>query len=329
MKNKRKGMILWLIVLLTLLIFGIALFFGAEQISFSLVKESIFNFDETDQRQQIIRMIRLPRVIGAFVVGSSFALSGALMQGVSRNPLADSGLLGINAGASLATALCFAFLPSATSGVVLFASLIGSFAVTFLVFGFLKLSRIGINPVQLLLAGVSISTFFTAISQALTQLFDLGQDLAFWFVGGAANIRWQQLTWTMPLFFIATCVAFALSKQISLVSLSDEHALSLGAHPQKIRLIVFSVVAVLAAIAVSLVGPVAFIGLMVPHVAKGIVGTNYRYLLPTVFFMGGCLVMLADLVARTINPPFETPFGLIIAIIGVPFLLVQVRRTNG
>ncbi len=129
-----------------------------------------------------------------------------------------------------------------------------------------------------------------------------------------------------PVYVLAVLVSFSLGKAISLISLSETHALALGGHPKRTRLIVFCLVAVLAATAVSLVGPVSFIGLLVPPIVRGMVGTDYRYVLPVSFLVGGGLVMLADFAARMINPPFETPFGLVIALIGVPFLLIQVRR---
>ncbi|OJG80826.1 ferrichrome transport system permease FhuB [Enterococcus ratti] len=314
-----------------LALFVLALFFfvlanGTADIAVLDVWHALSCLDESNQTQLILRTIRLPRVLGAFLVGSSFALSGALMQGVTRNPLADSGLLGINAGASFAMVISFAFWPDASSAAIFLWSFFGSLLVTLFVFGFLSFSKMGMNPIQLVLAGVAINSFFTAISQALTQLFDLQQDFAFWFVGGAANITWHQLSILGPVYFLAACCAFLLGRSVSLVNLSEAHALALGGHPARIRLIAFGLVAVLAALAVSLVGPVSFIGLMVPPIVRGIFGSDYRYVLPASFLLGGGLVMLADFAARMVNPPFETPFGLVIALIGVPFLLFQVRR---
>lgn len=326
MKRRRKLSLLILLLVLIISIFYLALSNGAVSIDFSTLWQALFRFDSTVQSQLIIRTIRLPRVLGSFFVGSCFALSGALMQGVTRNPLADSGLLGINAGASLAMAIGFAFWPTASAFSIFIMSLIGSFVVTIFVFGFLRFSRMGMNPIQLILAGVATSAFFTAISQALAQLFNLQQDLAFWFVGGAANITWQQLKVLAPIYFVVVVCVFFLGRSVSLVNLSESHALALGGHPTRIRWIAFVFVAVLAAMAVSLVGPVSFIGLMVPPIVRGMIGSDYRYVLPASFLAGGGLVMLADFLARMVNPPFETPFGLIIALIGVPFLLFQVRR---
>lgn len=328
MKQKRKVFTLVLFIIAIFIIFVISLSNGAVSIGFSNLWRAIFQFDASVQTQQIIRTIRLPRILGSFLVGSCFALSGALMQGVARNNLADSGLLGINSGASLAMAVSFIFLPKTSAFGVFLISLLGSFLVTLLVFFCLSLSRVGMNPIQLILIGVAISSFFTAISQALTQLFDLQQDLAFWFVGGAANITWQQLKVIAPVYIVAVGCSFVLGKSVSLVNLSEAHALALGGHPKRTRIVVFLLVAVLAAIAVSLVGPVSFIGLMVPPVVRGLVGSDYRYVLPASFLLGGGFVMFADYVARMINPPFETPFGLVVALIGVPFLLFQVRREH-
>ncbi len=328
MKQKRKVLTIGLFTLVTCLIFWVSLSNGAVSIAFSNLWRAIFQFDDSVQAQQIIRTIRLPRVLGAFLVGSSFALSGALMQGVTRNTLADSGLLGINAGASFAMAVSFIFLPKASAFSIFLISLLGSLVVTLLVFLCLSFSRTGMNPIQLILMGVAISSFFTAISQALTQLFNLQQDLAFWFVGGAANITWKQLQVIAPVYVVAVACSFLLGKSVSLVNLNESHALALGGHPRRTRITAFLLVAVLAAVAVSLVGPVSFIGLMVPPIVRGLLGSDYRYVLPASFLVGGGLVMFADYVARMVNPPFETPFGLVIALIGVPFLLIQVRREH-
>ncbi|MGM9902513.1 ferrichrome transport system permease FhuB [Enterococcus sp. 10A9_DIV0425] len=326
MKTNKKYQKLSLLLLLALLVFTFSLSNGVSEIGKHELWQAFIQFDPANQSQQIIRNIRLPRVLGAFLVGSCFALSGALMQGVTRNNLADSGLLGINAGASLAMALSFAFWPKVSSFAVFLVSLIGSLVVTLIVLGFFSFSKVGLNPMQMILAGVAISSFFTAISQALTQLFNLQQDLTFWFVGGAANITWHQLKVLFPIYVLAATGAFLLGKSISLIHLSESHAIALGGHPTRTRFLVFLLVSILAAIAVSLVGPVSFIGLMVPPIVRGFMGTDYRFVLPASFFAGGILVMLADFVARMIHPPFETPFGLVISLIGVPFLLVQIRR---
>lgn len=174
---------------------------------------------------------------------------------------------------------------------------------------------------------MAISSLFTAISQALGLVFDLQQDIAFWFVGGVANITWQQLQQVWWLYLIAVGGLLFLAGGINLLILGDDNAMALGKKPERIRFVTLILVVFLAGIAVALVGPISFIGLMVPHVLRHFTGDNYRKLLPLVLVGGGFFVVLADLLARLLNPPFETPLGLLITIVGVPFLLFRIWRS--
>lgn len=311
-----------LLMLTVIIIFFLAVSFGATDFSFGTLWTSLTAFDKNDQGQQILRNIRLPRVLASFLIGAAFAVSGAMMQGVTRNPLADSGLLGINGGASLGLVLAFILFPQRPVLLTALCAFGGALLATVIIFLMIRVGRGGMMGTTLVLAGVAIGSFFSSISQALSLVFDLRQDLAFWYVGGVANVSWQQLQLVAPFLLAALAGSLLLGNSLNALVLGDQTAIALGKNPLLIRTIVM----VLAGIAVSLVGSVSFIGLMVPHVFRGIVGENYRRLLPLTIIGGGGLVMLADLLARTVNPPFETPFGLVIAIIGVPFLLWQVRR---
>jgi iron complex transport system permease protein len=306
--------------------FFLALTQGAADISFATIKEAIIAFDASNQMHQVIRNIRLPRICASFIVGSSFAVTGAIMQGVTKNSLADGGLLGINSGAAVGLAIAFIFFPTLQPNQAALFSFAGAFLATSCLFLLTKYSRVGMTPTGLILAGVALSSFFSAISQVLSLQFDLNQDLAFWFVGGPANVTWTQLRVISPIYLATIVVVLALGKSLNLLALGDETAISLGKHPEWIRLISLATVVVLAGMSVSLVGPISFIGLMVPHVLRGLVGKNYQLILPLSIVAGGVLVIVADWVGRIINPPFETPFGIIMALIGVPFLLVKIRR---
>ncbi|MFV0557531.1 MAG: FecCD family ABC transporter permease [Enterococcus sp.] len=302
---------------------------GAVAFNAATIHSALFAFEPTDQAEQIIRNIRLPRLVSGFLVGSSFAVSGALMQGVTRNPLADSGLLGINSGAALGLTVSFILFPVHSSQAAFFFSLGGACVVTLIIFLILLTSRQRITPVRLILVGVAISSFFTALSQVLALTFNLQQDLSFWYVGGVAAITWQALVPLLPIYLLSMLVSLVISSQINCLVMGDEAAVSIGKKPNRIRFYALSFNTVLAGIAVSLVGPVGFIGLIVPHVLRRWTGENYRQLIPLCIFGGGLLVMSADFCARMINPPFETPFGLLIAVIGVPFLLAKVRGVRG
>lgn len=328
MMKTRRLIIVWsLLIFLAFLILFFSLTNGAADISLTEISNAFFHFDSQNQSQQIIINLRLPRIIGAFLVGSAFALSGAVMQGVTRNPLADAGLLGINSGASLGLALVFIFFPKASINATIWFSFGGAFLAAFLIFLVSRRSVASLTPTRLILAGVAISSLFTAISQALGLVFDLQQDIAFWFVGGVANITWQQLQQVWWLYLIAVGGLLFLAGGINLLILGDDNAMSLGKKPERIRFVTLILVVFLAGIAVALVGPISFIGLMVPHVLRHFTGDNYRKLLPLVLVGGGFFVVLADLLARLLNPPFETPLGLLITIVGVPFLLFRIWRS--
>ena len=219
------------------------------------------------------------------------------------------------------------FFPKASINATIWFSFGGAFLAAFLIFLVSRRSVASLTPTRLILAGVAISSLFTAISQALGLVFDLQQDIAFWFVGGVANITWQQLQQVWWLYLIAVGGLLFLAGGINLLILGDDNAMSLGKKPERIRFVTLILVVFLAGIAVALVGPISFIGLMVPHVLRHFTGDNYRKLLPLVLVGGGFFVVLADLLARLLNPPFETPLGLLITIVGVPFLLFRIWRS--
>ena len=328
MKISRFVLVWGFLIIAAFLVLFLSLTNGAADISIREIISAFFHFDKNNQAQQIIVNLRLPRIIGAFFVGSAFALSGAVMQGVTRNPLADAGLLGINSGASLGLALVFILWPKASINQTIWFSFSGAILAACLIFLVSRRSVTTLTPTRLVLAGVAISSLFTALSQALSLLFDLQQDIAFWFVGGVANITWEQLKQVWLLYLIAVTGILFLAGGINLLLLGDDNALALGKKPGRIRFFTLLFVVILAGIAVALVGPISFIGLMVPHVLRYFTGDNYRRLLPLVLVGGGLFVVLADLLARLLNPPFETPLGLLITIVGVPFLLLKIWRSR-
>lgn len=304
----------------------VAVSYGAATISFADVWQAITNFDASVHDQQVIRELRLPRVLGALLVGASFAVAGAIMQGMTRNPLADSGLLGLNAGAVLAMAICFALFPQTPYSLLLLFSFLGAAGGAFLVFGVGSMVKGGLTPLRLVLAGAAVSALFGALSEGIALHFRIGQDLAFWYAGGVSGTRWSQLFIMMPVVILAVLGAIALSKSITLLSLGDDIATGLGQKTARIKLLGMLLVLVLAGSAVSVVGPVGFVGLIVPHLTRYIVGVDYRYIIPCSAILGALLVLWADFIARMINPPYETPIGALIALIGVPFFLYLARK---
>lgn len=313
---------------IALLVLGLALSIsvGAADIKLSTVWEAVFQFNPDLTQHQIIQELRLPRALAGALVGACFAVAGAIMQGMTRNPLADSGLLGINAGAGFVLALIFAFFPGLPFYFLILYSFAGAALGMFLVYGIATISKGGLSPVRLALAGSAVGALLVAISEGIAIYFHIGQDLAFWYAGGVAGTKWLQLKIMAPWVAGGLLGAMMLSRSITLLSLGDEVASGLGQRTGWVKLAGSVLVLVLAGAAVSAVGSIGFIGLVIPHVARYLVGVDYRWIIPCSAVLGSLLTVMADTAARMINPPYETPIGALIALIGVPFFLYLARR---
>lgn len=307
---------------------GIALSvsFGAKDINFSVVWTAVFHFNPDITDHQIIRELRLPRVLGAAMVGASFAVAGAIMQGMTRNPLADSGLMGINSGAGFALALCFAFFPNLPFMYLILYAFVGAGTGAAIVYGIGSMAKGGLTPARLVLAGAAFSALLSALSEGVALYFQIGQDLAFWYAGGVAGTKWIQLKIMFPWIGGAIIGALILSRSISMLSLGEDIARGLGQRTGLVKLAGALIVLILAGSSVAVVGAVGFIGLIIPHLTRYLVGVDYRWIIPCSAILGSLLAVFADLTARMINPPQEVPLGAIIALIGVPFFLYLARK---
>lgn len=305
---------------------GWAVSVGAADIQLGTVWEAVFRFNPDLTQHQIIHELRLPRVLAAALVGACFAVAGALMQGMTRNPLADSGLLGLNAGAAFALALCFAFFPGLPYPYIILYSFVGAALGAGLVYGIGSLSRQRLTPIRLTLAGAAVSALLVALSEGIAIYYRVGQDMAFWYAGGVAGVTWSQLKWMAPLVAGALTGSLLISRSITLLSLGDEVATGLGERTGRVKTLAILNVLALAGAAVSVAGPISFIGLMVPHIARFLVGVDYRWIIPSSAVLGSLLMVLADMGGRILNPPYETPVGTIIALLGVPFFLYLARQ---
>ncbi|MDR7317388.1 iron ABC transporter permease [Brevibacillus nitrificans] len=310
------------------LFFGMVLSisFGAADIQFSVIWDAIFHFNPDVTQHQIIQEVRLPRLLGGAMVGASLAVAGAIMQGMTLNPLADSSILGLNSGAGFALALCFAFFPGLPFMYLILYSFLGSGLGAVLIFGIGSLAKGGLTPVRLVLAGAALSAMLSALSEGIALYFKVGQDMAFWYAGGVAGTKWYQLEIMFPWIVIALIGAIAISRSLTMLSLGDEIAKGLGMKTAWVKVVGTLLVLILAGSAVSVVGSVGFVGLIIPHVTRFLVGVDYRWVIPCSAVLGSLLVVFADLAARMVNPPFETPMGALIALIGVPFFLYLARK---
>lgn len=306
----------------------LAVAFGAKDIHLQTVWTAVFDYNPKLTQHQIIYELRLPRVIGAAVVGAAFAVAGAVMQGVTRNPLADAGVLGINAGAMFVVALSFAFFPHMPYSYLMVVSFIGAVLSTVLIFIIGSATTGGLTPMRLTIAGAVMAALLHSLSSGVAIYYDLSQDLAFWYAGGVAGVKWEHLKFLVPIIFITIVFATVLGRSISLMSMGDDVATNLGVKTNRTRILGMIIVVILAGVSVSAVGSIGFVGLVIPHIARKIVGVNYRLIIPMSALLGAMLLVLADLGARTVNPPKELAIGIMVALIGVPFFLYIARKVG-
>ena len=273
----------------------------------------------------VVWTLRLPRLLAALVCGVSFAVAGALMQGVTNNPLASPSILGINAGASFGLALAMIFLPAASLQVTIVSAFFGAALATAFILVLASLKH-GLTPVYIALAGTAVSAVFLAVTQVLVVFFDVAQELSYWTAGGISGIRMTAILGVVPWTILGLILAVSVSRSVTLLSFGEDMAIGLGGSLSRIRLRAGLAVLILAGSAVAVAGPVGFVGLVVPHITRRIVGIDYRLVVPFSALLGALLVLVADMVARTVSPPFEIPLGAVTALVGVPFFLYLANR---
>ena len=329
--NKRRGAArfsLYMVLGVGLLIFisAASISFGAADMHLSTAWGAIFNFDPTLTEHQIIKTLRFPRTVADIIVGCSLAVCGSLMQGTTRNPLADSGLMGISSGATFSIALAMAFFPDRTYGQTMLFACMGAAVTTGMTYFVASMGKRGMTPQRLVLAGISISMLFGAFSQYISIRYHLGQALTYWTAGGTAGAKWSELAIVTPFFIGAVIAAVAISPSVTVMSLGEDVAIGLGMKTGVIKGISTLIVLVLTGLSVIVVGPVGFVGLITPHIVRYLIGVDYRYIIPASGLYGALLTVFADLTGRLINKPYETPISVIFAVIGVPYFLYLARK---
>ncbi|MEH6936763.1 iron ABC transporter permease [Bacillus sp. JJ664] len=330
MTKKNKGSIpfffkLILGLLIFLSMFVISIIYGAADTTVSDVWKAIFT-NAKSQQISIIQEIRLPREVAAIFVGAALAVAGAIMQGMTRNPLADPGLLGLTAGANAALAITIAFFPTLNYFGIMIACFIGAAVGSLIVFGIGSMKKGGFSPFRIVLAGAAVSGFLYAISDGIGIYFKISQNISMWTSGGLIGTSWGQIKIVVPFIVIGIIVSLFLSRQLTILSLNEEVAIGLGQNINKIKALLFVIIILLAGASVALVGNMAFLGLMVPHIVRAFVGTDYRFILPMSAIFGATFLLFADTLGRTINIPYETPVAAIVAMIGLPFFLIIVHK---
>lgn len=297
--------------------------FGSVKFSTREILSALRSIENTPVRT-IIMNIRLPRTLIAIMVGANLAIAGALLQAVMRNPLADPGLTGVSTGASLAAVTIMLAFP-ALSRFVPIAAFIGGCLACFFVYS-LAWKR-GIDPIRIILAGVAINALLGGGTSLLSILYsDKIQGVLMWMNGSIAGKSWYHVRILAPYSIIGLIVGLLCINTSNVLQLGEEAAKNLGIKVNHARLFLSMTAAFLAGISVATVGLIGFIGLIIPHISRLLVGSDYKYMLPVSAILGSILLVVADTAARTVFSPVELPVGVLMAILGGPFFLYLLRK---
>ncbi len=296
---------------------------GAVNVSVPEIWQTLAGSSDAES-YQIIRNIRMPRLLTAAFVGMNLALAGCILQGVLRNPLADPGIIGVSAGAGLAAVTVMILWPaySALVPVAAFAGALAALAIVFL----LAWER-GVHPLRLILAGVAVAAFFGGGMSALMVFHsDKVQGTVNWMAGGFQGRSWEHVRMILPYSLIGVVGSMIGYRYLNTLQLGDEVAKALGTRVEIARGMLVVLAALLAASAVSVAGMLGFVGLVVPHMTRMLVGSDFEYLMPCSALLGAALLVAADTVARTVFSPVEVPVGIFMAFLGAPFFLYLLRK---
>ncbi|TCK92814.1 iron complex transport system permease protein [Natranaerovirga hydrolytica] len=308
---------------LLLFIILLSIRLGSVEYSFNKIFEVFFQKEMTPERN-ILFNIRLPRIIVAILVGANLAVAGALLQAVMQNPLADPGLTGVSSGASLVAIIIMLVFPS-YSYLVPIGAFIGGAIACFAVY--ILAWKDGIKPIRIILAGVAINAILGGGTSLLSILnSDRIQGVLLWVNGSMSGKNWSDARVLIIYSSIGLFLGVLCIRKANILQLGDEMASNLGVSTNKYRVLLSLVAVFLAGISTAVVGVIGFVGLIVPHIARLLIGSDYKYLLPFCIVLGSCTLLLGDTFARTIMRPVELPVGVIMAIIGGPFFLYLLRR---
>lgn len=276
--------------------------------------------------QDVLIDLRLPRILAAGLVGASLATSGSIMQAVTRNRLADPGLLGIPAGAGLFLIFKLIFFPNTSELLNIFACLLGAGLTAGLVIFFSRQNKYSSSPLHLILAGIMVTALAQALGQSFAILYDLSNHIVGLEAGSLTSIRWQHLFWLGPLILLSLLLAQVFAHSLTILSLDDTVARTLGQDTQKMTLFFLAIVVLLSASSVALVGSLSFIGLIIPNLLTSLLPKDYRYILPFSSLAGAGFLVWLDLISRTLHPPYETPLSSLISFVGLPIFLWLIRK---
>lgn len=320
--NNNIKILLFLVI--TIIITIISLGVGAVSISFPNIIKACFEHDISSKQTQIIMLVRLPRILAAILAGSSLAVSGAILQSVLNNSLASPNIIGVNAGSGLFVLIAMVFFPTAFFLIPIFA-FVGTLSASLFVFYIGK--KTGASKLTIILSGVAITSLLSAFSDTIITLFpDVQISRSSFLIGGLNTVNMKNIQFTFFYVMIGLFISILFSYDLNILSLGDETASSLGLNINRTRFLYIMLASLLAASAVSIAGLIGFVGLIIPHAARFIIGNDNRYLIPISAILGTAFLLICDMIARTLFAPFELPVGIILSFLGAPFFIYLILK---
>ncbi|MED4861907.1 iron ABC transporter permease [Bacillus atrophaeus] len=325
-KTYFKVLVLISLLILLLAVNCASVVYGYTDTSWGLVYQAFTSFDGSNEHL-IVQNVRLPRALVATAVGASLAVAGALMQALTKNPLASPGIFGINAGAGFFVVAGSFFLHIQSPHALGWSSFIGAAFTAAIVYGAGSLGREGLTPVKLTLAGAAMAAMFSSLTQGLLAVNELElEQVLFWLTGSVQGRSLHLLLLMLPYAAVALIISFFLGQKINLLSMGEDVAKGLGQKTGLLKLVMAICIVLLAGSAVAIAGPISFIGIIIPHFARFVIGNDYRWILPFSAVLGAILLVTSDIGARYIIMPQEVPVGVMTAIIGMPIFVYIARR---
>lgn len=323
-RRRILGLLALLVLLAVTLLLSVAV--GARPLGLGEVWSALFSPTGTDA-DIVVRSLRVPRTLLGLLVGTALGVAGALIQGHTRNPLADPGLLGLTAGSAFAVVLAIYALGITTPSSYLWFAFLGAFLASVGVFGLATVGGRGGDPLTLALAGAAVTAFLGAMTSALVLLDQTTLDgYRFWAVGSLSGRGTDVLLQVAPFIVVGLVVAVASTPTLNVLNLGEDVARALGQNVLLGRGVGIGTITVLVGAGTAACGPIAFVGLVVPHVARAVTGPDYRWLVPCAGLMGGVLLLAADVLGRVVLRPGELQVGVVLAVVGAPFFIALVRR---
>jgi len=322
---KIAGLIFGLVIMIVFMLSSMK--FGITPIRWSDVFHSFTNYDSSSNEQIIVQTSRVPRALVAAAIGASLAVAGCLIQGLTRNPLADPNVLGINFGASFAVVFSVSVLSLTSLPILTGVSFIGAAAASLAVYLLGSFGRDGLTPLKIILAGAALSALFASFTQGMLVLDAQGLDeVMFWLTGSVAGRSVDMLKAVLPFMAVGWLGAVWAARHMNVLTMGEDTAQGLGQRTIVIKLIVGLIIVALAGSSVAVAGPVGFIGLIIPTIARLFAGSDYRWIVPYSALLGAILVLAADIAARFVIQPSELPVGVLTAVIGIPAFIAIARK---